>query len=369
MTDTKTTRRSAIRLLGGATAGLLAAPTLIRPRPAWAQSNTLNITTYDRFIPQDFLDKFQADSGITVNIRLTDDQGKQYNLLTAEGATPSTDIVTVVGHRFSQFRSGNIIAPLDISRISTWDNLLPSYQDAPWLNIDGQIWGLPILAGFECLARNTDYVEDGETWGVMFEEAQQSATSYIVSDFLAITMRYLGYDGDFVTYGDTPEVAQEATNAARDFLIQHKDKVRKYYDAGAEVQQMFINEDIVVAQSWSGPTAKLIMDGYPIAISVPKEGTYGFVYTFNIVTNAPNADNAYRFIEAVAASPEIGAAMTRQSGFTSTFRGVDTVLSDRERAAQSLPEEQVARIQFFSAVNRDMKNDMIDRAAAEVKAA
>ena len=60
------------------------------------------------------------------------------------------------------------------------------------------------------------------------------------------------------------------------FLIKHKDMVRKYYDAGSEVQQMFINEDIYLAHSWSGPAAKLIIDGHPIQLSVPKEGTFGF---------------------------------------------------------------------------------------------
>ena len=94
-------RRTTLKLLGGA-AGVLATPYIIRPRPSWAQSNTLNITTYDKFIPQDFLDRFQSETGINVQIRLTDDQGKQYNLLAAEGANPTTDIVTVVGHRYSQ---------------------------------------------------------------------------------------------------------------------------------------------------------------------------------------------------------------------------------------------------------------------------
>ena len=70
--------------------------------------------------------------------------------------------------------------------------------------------------------------------------------------------------------------------------------VRKYYDAGSEVQQMFINEDIYLAHSWSGPAAKLIMDGHPIQLSVPKEGTFGFCYTLNVVNNAPNAENAYK---------------------------------------------------------------------------
>ena len=61
--------------------------------------------------------------------------------------------------------------------------------------------------------------------------------------------------------------------------------------------------------------------------------------------------------------------MTRQSGFSSTIAGVADVLNERERQPTTLPQEQVERIVFFSSVNRDMKNEMIDKATAEVKAA
>ena len=359
-------RRTTLQLLG---AGALAAPYIIRPKPAWAQSKTLNITTYDKFLPQEFVDQFQKDTGIQVNIRLTDDQGKQYNLLAAEGANPSTDMVTVAGHRYSQFIASNLLQPVDTGKITNWKNLNPAYQDAPWARVNDNLWGLPILAGYEGLAVNTQYVKDPQSWEVMFDPKYKGMTSYIVSDFMTITMQYLGHDGDFVSYTDKPEIAQKATNEARDFLIAHKDMVRKYYDAGSEVQQMFINEDIQLAHSWSGPAAKLIADGHPIKLSVPKEGTFGFVYTLNIVKNAPNAENAYKFIDAILASPEVGASMTRQSGFASTMAGVADVLTEVERAATTLPQDQVERIVFFSSVNRDMKNEMIDKATAEVKAA
>ena len=359
------TRRTTLQLIGGG----LAAPYIIRPRPGWAQSNTLNVTTYDKFLPQDFLDKFQKDTGIQVNVRLTDDQGKQYNLLAAEGASPSTDIVTVAGHRYTQFIASDLLAPLDTGKIPNWKNLNKAYQDAPWTKVNGNLWGLPILAGYEGLAINTQYVKDTDSWGVMFDPQYKGMTSYIVSDFMTIAMQYLGHDGDFVSYTDKPEEAQKATNEARDFLIKHKDMVRKYYDAGSEVQQMFINEDIYLAHSWSGPAAKLIADGHPIRLSVPKEGTFGFCYTLNVVNHAPNAENAYKLLDAILASPEVGASMTRQSGFASTISGVADVLTEIERAANTLPQEQVERIVFFSSVNRDMKNEMIDKATAEVKAA
>ena len=366
MSSLKFSRRKALHTLG---AGTLAMPYLIRPRPAWAQSNVVNVTTYDQFIPQAFIDKFQADTGITVQVRLTDDQGKQYNLLAAEVSAPTTDIVTVVSHRMPQFSDSKLLQPMDPGRLTNWSKLNPAYQNAPWLEVDGQRYAVPILAGFECMTYNTDHVEYTDTWAMMFDPKYEGLTSYVISDFLSVAMIYLGYDGDFVSYTDDPEAAQAATNAARDLLIANKNMVRRYYDAGSEVQQMFINEDIYLAQTWSGPAARLIMDGHPIKIAVPKEGSYGFVYNLNIVNNAPNPDNAYLFLDALLASPEVGAAMQRASGFTSTFAGVETELSDLEQAAGVLPQEQIDRLVFFSSENRDMKNEMIDRATAEVAAA
>ena len=76
-----------------------------------------------------------------------------------------------------------------------------------------------------------------------------------------------------------------------------------------------------------------------------------------------------KFLDAILASPDVGAAMTRQSGFTSTVSGVDKVLNERERKASALPDAQMERVQFFSAINRALKNELVDRATAEIKAA
>ena len=127
----------------------------------------------------------------------------------------------------------------------------------------------------------------------MFDEKYAKQSAYIIQDMMSIIMLYLGYDGNMVAYLDDPEKAAEIVNEARDFLISKKPLVRKYYDAGAEIQQMFINQDVVIAHAWNGPIAKLISDGFPVAMTIPKEGSYGFVYTLNVANNAPNADNAY----------------------------------------------------------------------------
>ena len=354
---------------GVATAGALAAPAYIRP--ARAQGGEVNVWTYADFVPEDFKKQFEADTGIKVNIRLVDDQGKQFNLLAAEQPNPTADIVTVAGHRFLQFIDSELIAPLDTGRLSNWGTINPVYSESDWSTINGNKWGAPILSGMEVLAYNTERVpeEDTKSWEPFFSEKYAKQTAYVLQDMLSIVMLMQGHDGNMVEYLDDPDKAAEVVAQARDFLIEKKPLVRKYYDGGAEVQQMFVNQDITMACAWNGPIASLMADGFPVGMTIPKEGSYGFVYTYNVANNAPNADNAYTFLDAILASPEIGAAMTAASGFISTFKGSDQYLTDAQKAASSFTDEELAGMRFFRAEANELKYGLVDPAVEAIKAA
>ena len=359
------------RFLGTAAAGtaMLASPAYLRK--AYAQGGEVNIWTYNDFVPAAFKEQFEAETGIKVNVRLVDDQGKQFNLLAAEAPNPTVDIMTVAGHRFLQFIESDLLAPLDTDRLSNWGNINPTFSESDWATINGSKWGAPILSGMEVLAYNTDYVtpEEAETWDTLFSEKYKGQTAYVIQDMMSIVMLMMGYDGNMVAYMDDPEKAAAIVEEAKNFLIEKKPLVRKYYDGGAEVQQMFVNQDIVLGHSWNGPAAALINDGLPIAMSIPKEGSYGFVYTFNIANNSPNTDNAYTFLNAILGSPEIGASMTKASGFISTYKGASEYLSESEKKATSFPEEQLANLQFFRAEANEMKYGLVDPAVEAIKAA
>ena len=71
--------------------------------------------------------------------------------------------------------------------------------------------------------------------------------------------------------------------------------------------------------------------------------------------------------------PAVNSALQRAratigEGASPVGRRVDE-LTEQERDALILPDEQLARIQFFSPVNREMKNEIIDAAVARIKAA
>jgi spermidine/putrescine transport system substrate-binding protein len=366
MLKSKLSRRQILKSGAAATAAL-AAPSIFSP--AFAASGTVNIWTYANFLPDSFKAEFEKDTGIHIRERLVDDQGKEFNLLAAEAGEPTADIVTIAGHRFRQFIDSELIAPLDVGRLSNWSGVNKVYSEADWTIVDGNKWGVPILAGAEVMAYNTELVtpEEALSWDVLFGEKFAGQTAYILQDLMSIVMLYLGYDGNMIGYDDAK--AAEAVAAAKAFLIEKKPRVRKYYDAGAEFQQMLINQDIAVGHAWSGPVSKLIMDGFPAAMTIPKEGSYGFVYNYNVVNNGPNADNAYLLLDALLAHPEIGANMTKASGFISTFAGSAEHLTDLEKAAASFTQPELDALQFFRADNNKLKYDLVDPAVEEIKAA
>lgn len=368
MSKSTITRRGMLKATAAAGA-ILAAPSLILPRKARA-SGEVNIWTYDGFVPEGFKEKFESDTGIELRIRLVDDQGKEFNLMAAEAPNLSADIVTVAGHRFRQFIDSDLLEPIDTGRLPNWGNINPVYTESDWVVINDSKWGVPILMGSEGLAYNTNYVkpEQAQSWSVMFDPEFKGQTAYIIQDFMSCTLLYLGYDGNMISYLDKPEEAKAAVNHVRDFLIEHKDMVRKYYDSGAEVQQMFVNEDIYLAHSWSGSAAKLIMDGFPLRYVIPEEGSFAFVYTLNMAKDAKNRDNAYTFLNALIADKANGTEMTQSTGFVSTLKGAEEGLSESEKAASSLSQAELERLVFFRAEANEMKYDLLDRAVEEVKA-
>ncbi|HMB48504.1 MAG TPA: extracellular solute-binding protein [Afifellaceae bacterium] len=369
MTKLITSRRGFMKS-GAAGAALLATPAILRSTGAQA-AGEVNVWSYANFIPDDFREAFEKDTGIKINVRLVDDQGKQFNLLAAESPNPTADIVTVAGHRFLQFIESDLLAPLDTDRLTNWGTINPVFSESDWATINGNKWGAPILSGAEILAYNTEVVtpEEVKSWSILFDEKYKQQTAYIIQDMMSVLMLYNGNDGNFIAYKDDRETAARLVKEVRDFLIEKKPLVRKYYDAGAEIQQMFINQDVVLAHAWNGPISKLIADGFPVAMTIPKEGSYGFVYTLNVTNNGPNQDNAYKLLDAILARPEIGASMTKASGFISTFKGAADHLTEMERKGASFTEEELQGLQFFRAENNKMKYELLDPAVEEVKAA
>lgn len=356
-------------LLHGAAGTALASPVLMRSRPAQA-AGFVSIMAYAGLVPPAFTAQFEAETGIEIRLRPMFSQAPELNLLIAERPRPSSDICTVGGHRLPQFVNAAVIEPVDTHRLKNWQRIDPLYTDAAWLRVDGDTLGVPLTLSCERLVYNTRKILPApDSWGVMFDPKFRGKTTYVIEDFLQCTMLYQGADGGFASYLEQPAKAREAVDAARNLLIANKRQVVKYYEDGAELVQLLAGEDAYLAQFYSGAPTKLVLDGQPFRFAVPREGSLGSVYTFSIVKNAPNRDNAYRFLDALLAYPDVGAAMTRASGYPSTFLGADAALTDLEKQAFLLTPQDRQRIQIRRYEGQALNSALIDQAVEEVKAA
>jgi len=296
-------------VLQGAAALGLAAPAILAGRGAQA-AGVVNITAYDGFIPPAVKKKFEDETEIEMRVRLASSQAPELNLLVAERESPQTDICTVTGNRIHQFNDAQVIEPLDTGRLKDWSRLDPLYTRTDWLSVDGATMAVPLLLGAEVLVYNTGQVKPPpDSWGAMFDPAYKHRTAYVIEDFLQCTMLYQGADGTFAAYIDQPDKAQRAVDAARDMLIRNKSQVLKFYEDSAVLQQLLLSEDVVLAQAYAGALSKLILAGKPIRFVIPKEGSISFVYNFAVIRNAPNRDNAYRFLNMLLSYPNSGDAV------------------------------------------------------------
>ena len=131
---------------------------------------------------------------------------------------------------------------------------------------------------------------------------------------------------------------------------------------------MLTGGDAVLAQTYASTPARLILAGQPFRRVVPKEGTLAYVYTFAIVKNAPNRDGAYHFLDAMLATPGMGATLTRSAGYASSFLDASQGLTAAEQAAYGLPEDVLNRVRFPRFEGQALSSSLIDRAVEEVKA-
>ena len=347
---------------------VLAGAALLAVRPA-AAAGGLNVTAYDGFVPPDFRQQFESETGTAVRVRLAASQAPELTLLVAEREHPLTDICTVVANRLHQFVEAGIIEPIDTARLKNWGRINPLYSEADWNHVNGAVMGIPLVLAADVLVYDTREVTPApDSWGVMFDPRYRGRVTYDIEDFLQCTMLLQGADPTFMAYLGNPAEAARAVNAARDMLIRNKSQVVRFFDEGSELQQLLTGGDAVLAQTYASTPAKLILAGQPFRRVLPKEGSVAFVYTFAIVKGAANRDAAYRFLDAMLGAQGMGAALTRSAGYMSSFRDAGAGLSETERAAYGLPADALSRLHFPRFEAQALNSSLIDRAVEEVKA-
>lgn len=250
------------------------------------QGGELNLYVWTEYIPQTVIDKFEDETGISVNMTTFSSNEDMLAKVKAE-EEGAFDIIQPSDYMVKQVIDQGLVQELDKTKLDCLDNFDSAYLN-PSYDPDNT-YSLPYLGGVGGIAVNTEKITDEiDSYDDLFNP--DYANQIVVLDdyraLIGITAKTLGYDFNET---DTAKLEEIKTK-----LMTLKPNI-KLYDSDSP-KSALISGDCNLAFCWSAEIALANAENPNIEIRFPEEGPYLFFDNWLITKGAKNSDNAYKFI-------------------------------------------------------------------------
>lgn len=212
-----------------------------------------------------------------------------------------------------RWRDAGIIEPIDPSRVSAWDDIVPALKDNDSVHVDGQYWMVPWEWGPSSLIYRTDRVDlpEGETYSVMLDERYKGRISFMdTADDMALLAALLGGVEDFYAMSEEDYATVEAK------MTELVAQARFVWSDPTSAEQAMANDEIDMFWGWPNSWIALKEQGLPVDFMLqPREGVVTWLCGFAIMKDRPHdLDLAYDLINASMA-PESGKNLVEMYGY------------------------------------------------------
>ncbi|MFQ5773162.1 MAG: extracellular solute-binding protein [Kiloniellaceae bacterium] len=349
------TRRTLMK--GAAAAGAVAAvgPFVIGAE-ARAAARELKVMIWSDYIPDEFKDKFESKTGLTLKVT---GYGSNEELINKIKATKGRgfDLIGPTSVRMLQWKDLALLQPWDMSRVPTDRILKPMLQTSidhgSW---DGKNYHLPYLWGTEALAWRTDkWSRDYRdlTYGDMYTEDMKGKIMGRPHSMMLTMGLYLDRTGRLPTnrmldaYKDEENMRRIWTEITK-FAVEHKPWVKQFWnDADAQING-FMQNDVVLGQCWDGPPLRLKAEGKPVTYMAPMEGALTWLDGLSMPIGAKNIDGVYAFLD-VLYTPENGGLLANKTGYNSVAVDADKHLSaqSQKNFREAYPQDALEKLWWW----------------------
>jgi putrescine transport system substrate-binding protein len=280
----------------------------------------LNIYNWSDYIAEDTIKNFEKETGIKVRYDTFDNNEILHAKLVA-GKT-GYDIVVPSSNWAAIQIAGGLLTKLDRAKISNYKNLDSGVMGSINKLDPGNAHVIPWLWGFTTVGINVDKVKAAlgnlpmpeNAYDLVFDEKYISKLKSCGVSFLdsasEIVPTLLHHQGKYA-YSKNAADYRDALPALQ--------KIRPHvtiFSSSGYINDM-ASGSICVALGWSGDiniARQRAIDGKTgqnIQALIPKTGAVPFFDTMGIPVDAPNADNAYKFIDYIL-RPEVHASLTNK---------------------------------------------------------
>jgi spermidine/putrescine transport system substrate-binding protein len=184
--------------------------------------------------------------------------------------------------------------PLDVARLTHWNDLFPSMKELPGVQVDGEIYMLPVDAGTAGIVYNADEVTTPPTsWTDLFDPQYQGRAGL---EDITITAIMVGALANGI---ENPlEMDDAQLEMVKNYLIDHKEQFRTFWKGDAAVKSLFKSGEIIISSGYPDTAKALSKEGVNAKFVTAEEGQFLWACGYGISPDIDpeNLDAAYALL-------------------------------------------------------------------------
>ena len=327
----------------------------------------LRLLSWTGYAPDDQIAKFKEETGITVEVILSNNEDMIAKLRATRGggfdlAQPSQDRISAMVQQFGLYQ------PIDYSKVDI-SQIDPHMLEATkkYTEVNGQSYAVPHVFGTSGLIVNKERAPDAKDYKDLLDPRYQERVSYRMRRPILMAMGFsLGYD-PFSLYNDR-EAYQKYLDEIEEVLIKGKPIVRNYWESGDALLESIRSGEIWLAKGWEQQAWKLYSENPNIDYVAPTSGAMAWVDTFAIPARSENVEGAYKWINFVL-RPENAAAFTNVENYGTASKDAIKFYSKEaaDNFARCFTPEVMANMNWYPTVPpglEEMEGRVMDRIRA-----
>lgn len=302
----------------------------------------INLMTWGGdFIPREIIEQFEEETGIKINYKEVTSNEDMQSLL--EANPDQYDLAVVTDYMVDILRQNEYLEKLDKEKLPNFSNINPVYQGNYYDENDE--FSIPYAISISFLLVNPEGVEElGANPITSYNDLWQEELkdNIVVIDWsveiVGLVLKSLGYE-----YNETdPQKVEEA----KEKLFELRDNIMRFETNTPE--DSLINGEAVVGFMYSNQAVKGQAADEKLEPVFPKEGMPIYIDSFVMSKEAPNKDNAYKFLDFLL-QPEISAKIAEITNFSTPNKAAEEYLPEdfKNNPILNLPDEVIENTSFY----------------------
>jgi spermidine/putrescine transport system substrate-binding protein len=333
---------------------------------ARADNQKLRIITWADYVPADLIAAFKKETGIDVEVTLSNNEEIISKLRATGGAgfdlaQPSQDRLLAAQSDFGIYK------PIDLTKIKT-EEFQPQFLEVVRKNatLDGKLYALPYLWGTDGLVVNSKRAKIAD-YSDLCRPDLKGKTAIRLKRPTLMAFAFASGKDPFALYSN-PKAYSALMDQVGATLIACKPIFKFFYDNKDQLLNGIRSGEVVAAMMWDSGGWNLNRENPDIQFIIPRSGSLGWLDTFALPARGRNDAAAYAWIN-FTMRPENAARVVKSVGSFSAAKGTEALLDPRLKAqfAAAFPNNDLKGIHWYPAIPtglEEMEGKVLDRIKA-----